>query len=231
MKISPFPLRKKREMWGMCKTQNLLINTTLASCQPDQQAWEQSRFKYQGCLICPSKWRNKATLPNYQHYKNTALLQIKHKGSSPSSELLRESASYFWAPLLPLWALFLIRRPSELGTRPPALIPIICTYLSQQARPAVLLHPQEAHVLCYCSDCKENKHENKEFSRVLPAWLQLATYSASLTYLALRKPSQLLSPRCCAKADPRPPWDIQPAELQLAPLQIAQRDFWIAGRG
>lgn len=83
----------------MCKNQNVLINTTVASCWPDKQAREQSRFKYQWCLICPSKWRNKTTLPNYQHYKNTALLQIKHKGSSPSSEPLRESASYFWAPL------------------------------------------------------------------------------------------------------------------------------------
>lgn len=53
-----------------------------ASCWPDQKASQQSKFKYQGCLICPSKPRNKATLPNYQQYKNTALLQIRQKGSS-----------------------------------------------------------------------------------------------------------------------------------------------------
>lgn len=63
-----------------------------ASCWPDQKAPQQSKFKYQRYLICPSKLRNKATLPNYQQYKHTApfksgrralLVFIASQGISP----------------------------------------------------------------------------------------------------------------------------------------------------
>lgn len=100
-----------------------------ASYSPDQKASQQSKFKYQECLICRSKPRNEPlcliisnvrTLPSFKSGRRALLV---FSASQPDSTPPRIPC------FLPPQAVFLIWNPSELGTRPPALIPIICTDL------------------------------------------------------------------------------------------------------
>lgn len=162
-----------------------------ASCWPDQKAPQQSKFKYQACLICPSKLRNKAALPNYQQYKHTAPFKSGRRA------FLVFSASQGINPVLPTPHVSSVSCLPNLesfraGNRTPCLDShhLHRFMLASQASwpPA---HPRSPYALTLCPFVKNTKHNKtkpikaQESSRALPARLKVASCPESLTYLLL----------------------------------------------